>query len=94
MRRLEQPPRFAPGDRVHVRDVHPHGHTRLPRYVRDKAGTVSLVHPAFVFPDTHAHGLGEDPQYVYAVQFLARDLWGESDHLVHVDVWESYLEPA
>ena len=30
---------------------------------------VQIVHPAFVFPDTHAHGLGEDPQYVYAVAF-------------------------
>lgn len=94
MRMLKQPPRFATGDRVHVREAHPQGHTRLPRYVRGKAGTVGLAHPAFVFPDTHAHGLGEDPQYVYAVRFSARDLWGEGDHVVHVDVWESYLEPA
>jgi nitrile hydratase len=55
---------------------------------------VRRVHPAFVFPDTHAHGHGEHPQYVYAVAFAARELWGEGDHVVHVDVFESHLVPA
>ena len=32
-------PRFGVGDRVRVRDWHPPGHTRCPRYVRGKAGT-------------------------------------------------------
>ena len=27
--------RFAPGDRVRTRNLHPPGHTRLPRYARD-----------------------------------------------------------
>jgi nitrile hydratase len=38
------PALFAPGDRVRTRNIHPQGHTRLPRYVRDKVGTVELVH--------------------------------------------------
>jgi nitrile hydratase subunit beta len=89
---LDQPPRFVVGDAVRAADVHPHGHTRLPRFVRGKAGRVQIVHPAFVFPDTNAHGLGEDPHYVYAVEFAARDLWGEGDHTVHVDIFEPHLE--
>jgi len=94
VRSIAERPRFAAGDHVRVLDVHSRGHTRLPRYVRGKAGTVTVVHPAFVFPDTHAHGVGEDPGYVYAVSFSARDLWGGGDHVVHVDVWEQHLEPA
>ena len=31
-------PRFKPGDRVVTRDIHPAGHTRLPRYARAKPG--------------------------------------------------------
>ena len=30
------PPRFKPGDRVVARNIHPTGHTRLPRYARGK----------------------------------------------------------
>jgi nitrile hydratase subunit beta len=94
VRELDQSPRFAVGDGVVVADVHPAGHTRLPRYIRGHAGTVEVVHPAFVFPDTNAHGGGEHPQHVYAVRFSAVELWGAADHSVLVDVFESYLEPS
>lgn len=94
VRELDQSPRFGVGDVVTVADVHPTGHTRLPRYIRGRTGTVELVHPAFVFPDTNAHGFGEHPQYVYAVSFTAAQLWGTGDHTVRVDVFETYLEPA
>jgi nitrile hydratase subunit beta len=93
-RRLDRPPRFAVGDLVRARDIHPRGHTRLPRYVRGHAGVVTHTHPAFVFPDPHAHGHGDDPQYVYAVQFAAGDLWGDGDHAVSIDLFEPYLEAA
>jgi nitrile hydratase len=93
-RELDRPPRFAVGETVRARDIHPVGHTRLPRYVRGHRGVVTHAYPAFVFPDTHAHGRGDDPQYVYAVQFLAHDLWGEGDHTVSVDLFEPYLEAA
>jgi nitrile hydratase len=89
--------RFARGHAVVARDVHPAGHTRLPRYVRGRRGIVARVHPAWVFPDTNAHGRGENPQYVYAVRFAARDLWGDDADpaaSVHVDLYESYLDPA
>jgi nitrile hydratase len=80
------------GQTVIARDLHPVGHTRLPRYVRGHRGTITVVHPAFVFPDTNAHGRGENPQYVYAVRFAAAHLWGAGDHSVSVDLFEPYLE--
>ncbi len=79
---------------MRVRVLHPDGHTRLPGHVRGHRGVVLLAHPAFVFPDANAHGRKDDPQYVYAVQFRARDLWGEGDHVVMVDLFEPYLEQA
>ena len=96
-RPARQPARFKPGDRVVVRNMHPPGHTRCPRYARGARGTVKLVHGGFVFPDAHAHGLGEQPETVYAVEFAARDIWGDTSAAadrVYVDLWESYLEPA
>jgi nitrile hydratase beta subunit len=89
--------RFALGDAVVTRNVHPPGHTRLPRYARGKRGIVQRLHGAQIFPDTNAHGLGENPQPLYVIQFDAHELWGESaesSQTVWLDVWESYLEPA
>ena len=93
-RDLDRPPRFRAGETVRARDIHPVGHTRLPRYVRGHCGLVTHVHPAFVFPDTHAHGVSDEAQYVYGVQFTAADLWGVGDHTVSVDLFEPYLEAA
>ncbi len=95
-----QPPRrarFAPGDRVRADNTHPTGHTRLPRYVRGHVGQVLLVHGVHVFPDSHAHGRGEDPQWLYTVCFNGTELWGaETDPrlTVSVDAFEPYLVPA
>jgi nitrile hydratase beta subunit len=89
--------RFEAGDRVQARNIHPSTHTRLPRYVRGRAGTVERVHGCHVFPDAHAHGGGEDPQWLYTVRFDARDLWGpgaDPTVAVSVDAFEPYLEPA
>jgi nitrile hydratase len=93
----ERPARFATGDRVRARNIHPPPHTRLPRYVRGHVGTVVTLHGAHVFPDAHAHGGGEDPQWLYTVSFDARELWGEQGDptvAVSVDAFEPYLEPA
>jgi nitrile hydratase subunit beta len=90
-------PRFAVGDGVVTRNVHPSGHTRLPRYARSKRGIVVRSHGPHVFPDTNAVGLGEQPQPLYTVRFDARELWGESAEgrqTVSLELWESYLEPA
>ncbi len=91
------PARFAPGDAVRARNINPIGHTRLPRYARGKLGTIALRHGAHVFPDSNAHGLGEDPKHLYCVRFAAQEVWGEatnSHDSVHIDLWEAYLEPA
>jgi nitrile hydratase len=91
----QETPRFAVGDVVLTRNVHPTGHTRLPRYARGKRGVVERSHGAQTFPDTNAHGLGENPQPLYTIRFDARELWGESAEprqTVALDLWESYLE--
>jgi nitrile hydratase beta subunit len=90
-------PRFHVGQQVRTRNINPTGHTRLPRYARDKQGTVERDHGVYVFPDTSAHALGENPQHVYSVQFTARELWGEQASprdAVYLDLWDDYLEPA
>ena len=71
-------------------------HTRLPGYVRGKVGTIERLHGSHVFADTHAQGLGEQPQPLYTVVFDGAELWGGSATpglRVSVDAWESYLRP-
>jgi nitrile hydratase beta subunit len=90
-------PRFQVGQRVRARNLHPTGHTRLPRYARGRLGTVDRDHGVFVFPDTNAHLLGENPQHLYSVRFAASELWGEqvaSGDAVYIDLWDDYLEPT
>jgi len=90
-------PRFQVGQRVRARNMHPAGHTRLPRYTRGKLGTIDRDHGVYVFPDSNAHFLGEKPQHVYSVRFATRELWGEQaspQDGVYVDMWDDYLEPA
>jgi nitrile hydratase len=97
IRTIETGPRFAVGQAVRARNLQPAGHTRLPRYVRGKRGTIHRIHPACVFPDTHAHGEGEKPQHVYSVRFSGRELWGadaEPATALHIDLFDDYLEPA
>jgi nitrile hydratase len=94
-RESNRPPCFRPGQRVRARNLNPTGHTRLPRYVRGKMGTVDRVHGVFVFPDTNAHFLEERPQHVYSVRFEAQELWGEAaapQDSVYVDLWEDFLD--
>jgi len=95
MRPIEQKPRFAPGDAVRTKNHQPSGHTRLPAYARARRGTIAIVHASCVLPDTHAHGRGENPEWVYAVRFDAAELFGdaaEPNACVHIDLFESYLE--
>jgi nitrile hydratase len=89
--------RFKAGQSVRARNIHPTGHTRLPRYARGKLGTIHLDHGVHVFPDTNADSLGEKPQHLYSVRFAARELWGEqasSRDAVYLDMWDDYLEYA
>lgn len=91
------PAKFAAGERVRAKNIHPLTHTRLPRYVRGHVGSIALVHGCHVFPDSHALGEGENPQWLYTVRFEGRELWGENADptvSVSVDAWEPYLEKA
>jgi nitrile hydratase beta subunit len=90
-------PRFKAGQRVRGRNMHPTGHTRLPRYARGRAGVIVCDRGVFLFPDTNAHLLGEKPQHLYSVRFAARELWGEQASprdFIHLDMWDDYLEHA
>jgi nitrile hydratase subunit beta len=88
---------FAVGDQVVVRDIHPRGHTRCPRYVRGRAGVVVRVDGSFRVPDVAAHAPDAPREPTYAVRFAARDLWGDEapeGEFVHVDLWHRYLAPG
>lgn len=95
------PARFQPGDRVLARNLHPSGHTRLPRYVRGHAGTVERVHGAHVFADSHAAHpfppFDATAHWLYTVVFDAREVWGpqaDPNLQLSVDAWEPYLDAA
>jgi nitrile hydratase len=88
--------RFQPGDRVRVRDDYVPGHVRMPGYIRGKTGVVVSESPAYPFPDAHAHALAAQDEPTYDVRFRSEDLWPQSADaaLVHVGVFQSYLERA
>ena len=97
MRKDQIAPRFQVGQRVRARNINPVTHTRLPRYVRGKAGTIQRDRGVATLPDTNVYGLGENPQHIYSVRFSARELWGEQAALedaVYLELWDDYLEPA
>ena len=94
-RPLDTSPKYGPGQPVLTRNINPTGHTRLPRYARGKRGVIHLHHGTHVFPDSNAHGYGENPQHLYSVRFEAQELWGTEANGrdgVYLDLWESYLE--
>lgn len=95
LRTAAAPAKFAIGSRVRTSAHKATHHTRLPGYVRGKVGTVDQVRGAHIFADTHAHGLGEQPHWLYSVVFDAAQLWPDepgATHRVSVDAWEPYLQ--
>jgi nitrile hydratase len=90
-------PLFQTGQRVRARNIQPVGHTRLPRYARGKTGQIIRDHGVYSFPDSSAQGMGDKRQHLYSVRFTARELWGEAASprdLIHLDLWDDYLERA
>jgi nitrile hydratase len=87
------------GDRVRTRAVNPEGHTRLPRYLCDRKGTVEAVHGDYALPEERARGMNLQictKEALYTVVFDGREVWRErsSEPLsVSADLWDSYLEP-
>ncbi len=90
-------PRFRVDQHVRAKNIHPVGHTRLPRYARSKSGVIVRDHGVHTFPDTNARNQGEKRQHLYVVRFAARELWGPDASprdTVNLDLFEDYLEPA
>ncbi|MFL6142082.1 MAG: SH3-like domain-containing protein [Labedaea sp.] len=84
---------FTPGQRVRARLHAAPGHTRLPLYVRGRAGTVHALRGHFPFPDDLARFGRAERQALYSVRFPATALWGADAgaHVVYLDLFESYL---
>lgn len=90
-------PGFVIGEKVRTLNIHPNGHTRLPRYARGKRGVIEKVQGFHVYPDVNSTGQGEDPQWLYSVSFEARELFGpyaEAGNMIMIDCWGPYLEHA
>ncbi len=96
---LDRPHRFAVGDRVRVKHLRVEAgveHTSLPMYVQGQLGTVALAYRPEPLGDAIVAGEGPRLDYVYAVRFEGSELWPDGDprSIVHVDLFESYLEAA
>lgn len=90
------PPRFRVGEAVIARNVHPLGHSRIPRYIKGRRGVVDRDHGVFFFPDAAAGGQGHVPQHCYSVRFMARELWGEQASpldSIQIDLFDEYMDP-
>lgn len=95
-RPYDREPRFRVGDSVRARRNGAAGHTRLPGYVRGHVGRITHYRGAHVLPDASALGI-ERAEPLYTVAFAAGELWPDAENArdrVHVDLWESYLEPT
>jgi nitrile hydratase len=87
--------RFAPGQRVRVKRMHPAGHTRCPRYARGAAGVIEEIRGADRLPDRATYGERVAPEALYSVAFESTELWGptvEAAWTVRLDLFDSYLE--
>lgn len=86
---------LAPGQRVRTKLITTSGHTRLPSYARGRVGEVHAVRGTYPISDELVRAGVRSPQVLYNVRFDARDLWGDDAerHHVHLDLYESYLEP-
>ncbi len=97
-RQASRPARFAVGDRIRTRSSAGPGHNRLPAYARGRHGLIDSLRGVHVYPDAHAAGQGEQPQWLYTVLFTGAELWGSTNapghQSVSIDAWEPYLEPA
>ena len=96
IRVIDAPQRFRVGQRVRAKVMHAPGHTRLQKYTQGHVGTVAIVEPAQVLPDTHAHFIAENAQWVYTVRFDSRELFGPSaeQFSLNTDLYEDYMEDA
>lgn len=93
VREVVTPPKYKVGDRIRSATLTPSGHTRFPRYARDKDGVILEHYQAQVFPDSLVSTNDENPQHVYLVKFTAKELWGETagNFSVNLSLFEDYI---
>lgn len=87
-------PKFAEGDAVLVRNEHPKGHTRMPRYLRGRRGIIHKHHGVHRFQDD-VGGKDVGQQHLYTVKFTGPDLWGSRAHpndVIYAELWDYHLE--
>ncbi len=92
---VDLPSRFSVGDAVIARNDHPVGHTRAPRYVRGRRGTIHRDHGVHEFQDQLPPGVEREMQHLYSVMFTGQELWGSrggSRDRIYVDLWEDHLQ--
>jgi hypothetical protein len=92
-------PRFAPGDRVHVRRAFPPGHIRTPWYIRCKSGVIERICGSFANPEELAYGRpGTPAEPLYRVRFRQVEVWDDyaedARDTVDIEIYEHWLEPA
>ncbi|WP_181168035.1 nitrile hydratase subunit beta [Mesorhizobium sp. B2-4-19] len=89
-------PQFVVGETIRVSVNHASGHTRVPRYVRGKVGSIVADMGVFQFADTVAAGSGPHPQHCYTVEFTAGTLWGNGAERAgdrfYLDLAETYID--
>lgn len=91
----DMPATFKAGDKVRVRNHHPIGHTRAPRYIRGREGVIDRDHGVFVFADSSGSDKGPKPQHCYVVRFTAQELWGPEANprdVLLIDLWDDHLD--
>ena len=92
----DNPPLFSVGQMVRAQNMHPVGHTRLPRYCRGRRCTIEKYYGYWWVDDTPPAGEDHAIEPLYRVKFEARELWGdeaEANHFLYIDMFESYLVP-
>lgn len=81
--------RFKIGERVKVKQEHPRGNPRTPRYIRGKSGIISAVYGAIENPLDHR---GVYPP-LYTVKFDLNELFGTpTKDTLCVDLHEDWIE--
>ena len=90
----DAPKMFDVGARVRVLQTNTTGHTRAPRYVRGHVGTITEYYGTHILPDQSAKGQ-RCGDHLYNVALDGNALWGAgANSTIHVDLWQTYLEPA
>lgn len=87
--------KFAVGQQVRTVNLVTTGHCRLPAYAKVKRGVIKHIHGNHVFPDSSGMGQGDDPHWLYNVEFSSAELFGaNAKDTIRIDLWEPYLEDA